>query len=79
MTPEAAVGGPIALVRDGDTIVIDAVQNRIDIASADDAELRERRKGWKPPVAKVRRGALAKYARLVGDASHGAVTDQWGG
>ncbi|KAI1161906.1 dihydroxy-acid dehydratase [Nemania serpens] len=79
VTPEAAVGGPIALVRDGDTIVIDAVQNRIDIASADDAELRERRKGWKPPVAKVRRGALAKYARLVGDASHGAVTDQWEG
>ncbi|KAI1277712.1 dihydroxy-acid dehydratase [Xylaria sp. FL0933] len=80
VTPEAFVGGPIALVRDGDTIVIDAVQNRIDITNADDAELDNRRKAWTPPLPKVRRGALAKYARLVGDASHGAVTDQdtWG-
>ncbi|KAI0805344.1 dihydroxy-acid dehydratase [Xylaria sp. FL0064] len=80
VTPEAFVGGPIALVRDGDTIVIDAVQNRIDITNADDAELDSRRKAWTPPLLKVRRGALAKYARLVGDASHGAVTDQdtWG-
>ncbi|KAI0417066.1 dihydroxy-acid dehydratase [Xylaria grammica] len=78
VTPEAAVGGPIALVRDGDTIVIDAVRNRIDITNADEAELDARRKVWKPPVPKIRRGALAKYARLVGDASHGAVTDQWG-
>ncbi|KAI1349824.1 dihydroxy-acid dehydratase [Xylaria sp. FL0043] len=80
VTPEAFVGGPIALVRDGDTIVIDAVQNRIDITNADDAELSARRKAWMPPLPKVRRGALAKYARLVGDASHGAVTDQdtWG-
>lgn len=77
VTPEAAVGGPIALVRNGDTIVIDAVKNRIDITNVDDAELQERRKAWKRPVPKVRRGALAKYARLVGDASHGAVTDQW--
>ncbi|KAK5635972.1 hypothetical protein RRF57_011684 [Xylaria bambusicola] len=78
VTPEAAVGGPIALVEDGDTVVIDAVRNRIDITNADDAVLDARRKNWKPPVPKVRRGALAKYARLVGDASHGAVTDQWG-
>ena len=77
VTPEAAVGGPIALVKNGDTIVIDAVKNRIDITNVDDAELDARRKDWKPPVPKVRRGALAKYARLVGDASHGAVTDQW--
>ncbi|KAI0195903.1 dihydroxy-acid dehydratase [Astrocystis sublimbata] len=77
VTPEAAVGGPIALVRDGDTIVIDAEKNRIDITNVDDAELAERRKAWTPPVPKVRRGALAKYARLVGDASHGAVTDLW--
>ncbi|KAI0399169.1 dihydroxy-acid dehydratase [Xylaria palmicola] len=79
VTPEAAVGGPIALVRDGDTIVIDAVRNRIDIANADGAELAARRQAWKPPVPTIRRGALAKYARLVGDASHGAVTDQWDG
>ncbi|KAI1816195.1 dihydroxy-acid/6-phosphogluconate dehydratase [Poronia punctata] len=77
VTPEAAVGGPIALVQDGDTILIDAVKNRIDITNVSDAELEERRRNWKAPVPKVRRGALAKYARLVGDASHGAVTDQW--
>ncbi|GAP88907.2 putative dihydroxy-acid dehydratase [Rosellinia necatrix] len=77
VTPEAAVGGPIALVRDGDTIVIDAVANRIDIADADEAELLARKRAWTRPAPKVRRGVLAKYARLVGDASHGAVTDQW--
>ncbi|ETS75806.1 dihydroxy-acid dehydratase [Pestalotiopsis fici W106-1] len=77
VTPEAARGGPIALVRDGDTITIDAVKNRIDITNVTDDELAERRRAWKPPVPRVRRGVLAKYARLVGDASHGAVTDQW--
>lgn len=73
--PEAAVGGPIALVRDGDEVRIDAVENRIDVLSATVEELRERKKEWKPPVTKPLRGTLAKYARLVGDASHGAVTD----
>ncbi|KAI0127294.1 dehydratase [Xylariales sp. AK1849] len=77
VTPEAARGGPIALVQDGDTIVIDAVKNRIDITGISDQELGERKKTWKPPVPTVRRGVLAKYARLVGDASHGAITDQW--
>ncbi|KAJ1337189.1 dihydroxy-acid dehydratase [Microdochium nivale] len=77
VTPEAAVGGPIALVRDGDVMVIDAVTNRIDITSVDDAELERRRGEWTAPAPRVRRGVLAKYARLVGDASHGAVTDQW--
>ncbi|KAI2636567.1 dihydroxy-acid dehydratase [Hypomontagnella submonticulosa] len=77
VTPEAARGGPIALVKDGDTIVIDAIKNRIDMTSVSDEELTERRKAWKAPPSKVRRGVLAKYARLVGDASHGAVTDQW--
>lgn len=77
VTPEAARGGPIALVQNGDTILIDAVTNRIDITNADDAELERRRKQWKAPPPRVRRGVLAKYARLVGDASHGAVTDQW--
>ncbi|KAI6085530.1 dihydroxy-acid dehydratase [Hypoxylon rubiginosum] len=77
VTPEAARGGPIALVQTGDTIVIDAIKNRIDITNVSDEELAERRKAWKAPIPKVRRGALAKYARLVGDASHGAVTDQW--
>ncbi|KAI1085396.1 dihydroxy-acid/6-phosphogluconate dehydratase [Whalleya microplaca] len=77
VTPEAARGGPIALVRDGDTVVIDAVSNRIDAVDVSEEEFARRRAEWKPPVPKVRRGVLAKYARLVGDASHGAVTDQW--
>ncbi|KAI0594872.1 dihydroxy-acid/6-phosphogluconate dehydratase [Biscogniauxia sp. FL1348] len=78
VTPEAIVGGPIALVQDGDRIVIDAVKNRIDMIDVSSEEMEERQRKWKPPVPKVRRGVLAKYARLVGDASHGAVTDQWG-
>lgn len=73
--PEAAVGGPIAVVRDGDEVRIDAVENRIDVLNVTVEELRERKKAWKPPVTKPLRGTLAKYARLVGDASHGAVTD----
>ncbi|KAK3374638.1 dihydroxy-acid/6-phosphogluconate dehydratase [Podospora didyma] len=92
VVPEAAVGGPIALVCDGDVVTIDAVSNRIDIvalvgsSSAEtggvdpvdviDKELERRRSEWKPPKMKPVRGVLAKYARLVGDASHGAVTDQ---
>ncbi|KAL7788374.1 dihydroxy-acid/6-phosphogluconate dehydratase [Trichoderma ceciliae] len=76
VVPEAAVGGPIALVQDGDEVTIDAVTNRIDVAVSDE-ELEERRKKWTPPEPKVKRGVLAKYARLVGDASHGAVTDGW--
>lgn len=73
--PEAAVGGPIALVKEGEEITIDAVENRIDVVGVSLEELRERKKSWKPPKEVVRRGTLAKYARLVGDASHGAVTD----
>ncbi|PNH39908.1 hypothetical protein VD0004_g7034 [Verticillium dahliae] len=76
VVPEAAVGGPIALVRDGDRVTIDAETNRIDMIDVDEEEMERRRKDWKPPKPHVRRGALAKYARLVGDASHGAVTDQ---
>ena len=77
VTPEAARGGPIALVRDGDVVLIDAVTNRIDLVDVSDDEFDRRRAQWIPPPPRVRRGALAKYARLVGDASHGAVTDQW--
>ncbi|RDA93506.1 hypothetical protein CP533_3965 [Ophiocordyceps camponoti-saundersi (nom. inval.)] len=76
VVPEAAEGGPIALVRDGDTITIDAVANEIHL-QVDDDELRRRRAGWVAPPPRVKRGVLAKYARLVGDASHGAVTDDW--
>ncbi|RDA88186.1 hypothetical protein CP532_6816 [Ophiocordyceps camponoti-leonardi (nom. inval.)] len=76
VVPEAAVGGPIALVRDGDTIAIDAVANEIHLRVPDE-ELRRRRAEWVAPPPRVKRGVLAKYARLVGDASHGAVTDAW--
>ncbi|KPM36398.1 putative dihydroxy-acid dehydratase, mitochondrial [Neonectria ditissima] len=76
VVPEAVVGGPIALVRDGDGITIDAVRNRIDV-DISDAEMEKRRGEWTAPEPRVRRGVLAKYARLVGDASHGAVTDVW--
>ena len=72
--PEAAVGGPIALVKDGDVITIDAAKNEISVAVGE-AEMEERRSQWTPPKMVVTRGVLAKYAALVSDASHGAVTD----
>lgn len=74
ITPEAAVGGPIGLVRDGDVITISAETNELSMDVSDE-ELQERRRQWKPPVPQITRGVLAKYARLVGDASHGAMTD----
>lgn len=74
ISPEAAVGGPLALVRTGDRITIDAVRRRIDV-DVSQTELRARRKLWKAPRAYVTRGVLAKYARCVGSASEGAVTD----
>jgi len=73
VSPEASVGGPIALVREGDEIVIDAENRRIDLV-VEDAELDGRRAEWSPPVARYAGGALAKYAKLVGSASKGAVT-----
>lgn len=74
VAPEAFVGGPIALVQDGDEIVIDAASRRLDLL-VDAAELERRRATWSPPAPRYERGALAKYARLVGSASRGAVTD----
>jgi dihydroxy-acid dehydratase len=73
ISPEAFVGGPIALVREGDEIAIDAANRRIDLG-IDDAELERRRSEWKAPEPRYATGALAKYARLVGSASRGAVT-----
>jgi dihydroxy-acid dehydratase len=73
ISPEAFVGGPIALVRDGDEIVIDAANRRLEIV-VDTAELDRRRSEWKAPEPRYATGALAKYARLVGSASRGAVT-----
>jgi dihydroxy-acid dehydratase len=73
IAPEAFVGGPISLVREGDEIVIDAANRRIDV-SVDDSELERRRAGWEQPAPRYTQGALAKYARAVGSADHGAVT-----
>ncbi|MFL2547240.1 MAG: dihydroxy-acid dehydratase [Candidatus Rariloculaceae bacterium] len=75
VTPEAAVGGPIALVEDGDKITIDSQSKCIDVQLSE-AELNARRKAWEPPEPKATRGLLAKYARLVSSASAGAVTDR---
>lgn len=74
IVPEAAVGGPIAVVQDGDVITINAEANEISM-NVKDEEIQRRLSEWKPPKPHVTRGVLAKYARLVGDASHGAVTD----
>ncbi|MGD8323729.1 MAG: dihydroxy-acid dehydratase [Gammaproteobacteria bacterium] len=75
ITPEAVVGGPIAVVRDGDTISIDAAQKSITLALSDD-EIRARLAEWQPAVQRPTRGLLAKYAHLVSSASRGAVTDE---
>ena len=74
ITPEAAEGGPIALVEEGDTITIDAVGNRIEL-DVSEQELARRQKAWRAPTPRYTRGVLAKYARTVGSASQGAVTD----
>jgi dihydroxy-acid dehydratase len=74
IAPEAAVGGPIGLIQDGDEITIDAVTREIRTAVSD-AVFAERRKAWRAPEPFARRGVLAKYARSVSSASLGAVTD----
>jgi len=71
--PEAAVGGPIALLKDGDKITIDAVAGTIDVALSD-AELTERKRAWTPRRTDYQSGTLWKYAQTVGDAEKGAVT-----
>lgn len=74
LSPEAAVGGPIAWVKNGDRIRIDAETRRLDV-DVPAAEWKKRRAAWKRPRPKETRGVLAKYARQVGSASFGAVTD----
>lgn len=71
--PEASEGGPIALVKEGDTITVDAETHRL-IIDVSDEELAERKKSWSAPAPRYTKGALAKYARTVGSASLGAVT-----
>lgn len=75
ITPEAQVGGPIALIKDGDRIVIDAVK-RVIQADVSEEEFAKRRAEWKAPPYKVTRGALKKYIELVKTASEGCVTDE---
>jgi dihydroxy-acid dehydratase len=74
VTPEAAVGGPLAIIKDGDRITIDADSRRIDLGVSAE-EIERRLAAWSPPPPRATRGLLAKYARQVGSASGGAVTD----
>jgi dihydroxy-acid dehydratase len=74
VTPEAFEGGPIALVKEGDSVTIDAKKRLIQL-NVSKAEIARRRAKWKPPKAKYTSGVLGKYARLVGPANFGAVTD----
>ncbi|PYK98497.1 MAG: dihydroxy-acid dehydratase, partial [Verrucomicrobia bacterium] len=74
VTPEACVGGTIALVKNGDTITIDAEKRELAL-EVPSAELKKRKKAWKKPAARYTRGVLAKYAAHVASASLGAVTD----
>ncbi len=73
VAPEAARGGPIAAVREGDTVVIDAAKRRLDVELSDE-EIRARLAAWKPPKPRYSSGVFAKYAALVSSASRGAVT-----
>jgi dihydroxy-acid dehydratase len=75
--PEAAVGGPIGLLKNGDIIAIDATDGTITVELSDE-ELAERRKGWQPRSHDFQSGTLWKYAQLVGDTEKGAVTHPGG-
>ena len=73
IVPEAAERGPIAALQEGDVITIDVAQRRLHV-DLDEAQLQQRLAGWRAPQPRYTHGVLAKYARLVSDASHGAVT-----
>lgn len=75
ITPEAQVGGTLALLKDGDLITIDAETNTINVKLSQQ-EIQERRSKWSPPELKVKRGVLYKYAKTVSSASEGCVTDE---
>jgi dihydroxy-acid dehydratase len=74
VAPEAQVGGPIALIKEGDSITIDAPARRLDL-NIPSEELERRRKAWTPPKPRYTRGVLAKYAKVVSSSSLGAITD----
>ena len=74
VAPEAADGGPIAFIRDGDKVLIDVHSKKLDLL-VDEATLAERRKGWKPNPPRYTSGVLAKFAKLVSGAEFGAITN----
>jgi len=74
ITPEAFVGGPLALVKNGDEIHIDAEKRGIELLISK-KEMAKRKKDWKQPKPRYTKGVLAKYAKLVSSASTGAITD----
>jgi dihydroxy-acid dehydratase len=74
VAPEAFVGGPIALVKEGDSIIIDAKKRLIQL-NVSAKELGQRRKKWKAPKPRYTHGLMAKYMKLVSTASRGAITD----
>ncbi|MBU3724165.1 MAG: dihydroxy-acid dehydratase [Burkholderiaceae bacterium] len=74
VAPEAAVGGPIGLIKEGDSVTIDAHQQLIQL-NISDAEMAARRSAWTPPAPRYTRGVLAKFGKLASSASKGAVTD----
>jgi dihydroxy-acid dehydratase len=73
VAPEAAVGGPIVAVREGDTIVFDVEKRTLDLAISEE-EMQRRLAAWSPPEPRYTAGVFAKYAKLVSSASEGAVT-----
>jgi dihydroxy-acid dehydratase len=73
VAPEAALGGPIALVEEGDEIVIDVDRHALDLNVSEDV-LAARRAGWSKPAPRYKSGVMAKYAALVSSASYGAIT-----
>jgi len=74
IAPEAAVGGNIALIKQGDLITVDAVKQLIEVDLSDE-ELEKRKKDWFKPKPKYKRGILSKYSKIVSTSSLGAVTD----
>jgi len=74
VSPEAAEGGPIGLIRDGDTVVIDLAARRLNFEVSNE-ELENRRKEWAAPAPKYKRGWLARYTKLVTNASNGAILE----
>jgi dihydroxy-acid dehydratase len=73
VAPEAFVGGPIAALREGDTVVFDIANRRLDVELSDD-EIAARLRDWRPPAPRYTTGVMAKYAAFVSSASEGAIT-----